>query len=92
MLRMLKRRLVGGLASSLADGRFANVRLVKMSDGHLALIRELGLVKGGRGLRHHERLISFSARAAAAAAMSLISGQRSPLADTSSDGAREAQV
>ena len=65
MLQVLKRRLM--------DGRFANVRMVRMSDGHLALIRELGLVKGGRGLRHHEKLISFSARAAASLAMSLIS-------------------
>lgn len=74
MLQVLKRRL--------ADGRFANVRLVRMSDGHLALIRELGLVKGGRGLRHHERLISFSARAAAAMAMSLISRQRPLLSES----------
>jgi hypothetical protein len=27
-----------------------------MSSGKLALIRDLGLVKGGKGLRHHERL------------------------------------
>jgi hypothetical protein len=27
-----------------------------MSSGELALIRDLGPVKGGKGLRHHERL------------------------------------
>lgn len=36
---------------------FANVRIARMSDGSLVLIRDLGLVKGGRGLRCHERLI-----------------------------------
>jgi hypothetical protein len=35
---------------------FAGVRVVRMSSGKLALIRDLGLVKGGKGLRHHERL------------------------------------
>jgi hypothetical protein len=35
---------------------FAGVRIVRMSSGELALIRDLGLVKGGKGLRHHERL------------------------------------
>lgn len=36
---------------------FANVRIARMSDGRIVLIRDLGLVKGGRGLRYHERLI-----------------------------------
>ncbi|MDO9565073.1 MAG: hypothetical protein Q7J60_25925 [Bradyrhizobium sp.] len=35
-----------------------------MSSGHYCLIRDLGLVKGGKGLRHHEVLIAFSVRAA----------------------------
>jgi hypothetical protein len=35
---------------------FAGVRIVRMSSGELALIRDLGPVKGGKGLRHHERL------------------------------------
>ena len=38
---------------------FADVRLARMSDGHLALVRQLGLVKGGRGLRLHEKIFSF---------------------------------
>ncbi len=36
---------------------FTNVRIARMSDGRIVLIRDLGLVKGGRGLRYHERLI-----------------------------------
>ena len=39
---------------------FADVRLVRMSDGHFALVRQLGLVKGGRGLRLHEKILSFN--------------------------------
>ncbi len=39
---------------------FVDVRLVRMSNGHLALIRHLGLVKGGRGLKIHENIVSFS--------------------------------
>ena len=39
---------------------FADVRLARMSDGHLALVRQLGLVKGGRGLKLHEKIVSFS--------------------------------
>jgi hypothetical protein len=41
-----------------------NCRLARMSSGHYCLIRDLGLVKGGKGLRHHEVLIAFSVRAA----------------------------
>ncbi|MGN1289037.1 MAG: hypothetical protein ACI4XG_21000 [Bradyrhizobium sp.] len=33
-----------------------------MSSGHYCLIRDLGLVKGGKGLRHHEVVIDFSWR------------------------------
>ncbi|MGY3493718.1 hypothetical protein ACVW1B_003137 [Bradyrhizobium sp. USDA 4502] len=43
-------------------GRFKNSRLARMSSGHYCLIRDLGLVKGGKGLRHHEVIIDFSWR------------------------------
>jgi hypothetical protein len=43
--------------------RFKNCRLARMSSGRYCLIRDLGLVKGGKGLRHHEVLIAFSVRA-----------------------------
>ena len=33
-----------------------------MSSGHYCLIRDLGLVKGGKGLRHHEVVLQLSAR------------------------------
>lgn len=49
-------------AFSPSMGRFKNSRLARMSSGHYCLIRDLGLVKGGKGLRHHEVLIDFSWR------------------------------
>jgi len=41
---------------------FRNCRLARMSNGEYCLIRDQGLVKGGRGLKHHETLIVFSIR------------------------------
>jgi hypothetical protein len=35
-----------------------------MSDGHYCIIRNLGLVKGGKGMKHHEVLIDISVRTA----------------------------
>ncbi len=34
-----------------------------MSDGHFCIIRDLGPVKGGRGLKHHEVVVDFTWRA-----------------------------
>jgi hypothetical protein len=47
-----------------ADGmrHFENCRLARMSDGHYCVIRDLGPVKGGKGLKHHEVVIDFSVR------------------------------
>lgn len=41
---------------------FENTRLARMSDGHYCLVRDLGLVKGGKGMRYHEVVVDFSAR------------------------------
>lgn len=42
---------------------FENVRLVRMADGKTyKLIRDLGLVKGGKGLRCHEPIMTFQLR------------------------------
>jgi hypothetical protein len=41
---------------------FRDSRLARMSDGTYCIIRDLGLVKGGKGLRHHESLLTLSAR------------------------------
>ncbi|MBI3701641.1 MAG: hypothetical protein HY242_14510 [Afipia sp.] len=61
---------------------FADLRLIRMSDGHLALVRDLGLVKGGRGLRQHEKLLSFGVNAASVPAKIRIARSSDLLAET----------
>jgi hypothetical protein len=39
--------------------RFENVRIARMASGDYKVIRNLGLVKGGKGLRSHEVLFTF---------------------------------
>jgi hypothetical protein len=51
---------------SYVKNYFRNCRLARMSNGEYCLIRDQGLVKGGRGLKHHETLIVFSIRGLAA--------------------------
>ena len=41
---------------------FENCRLARMSDGHYCIVRDLGLVKGGKGMKHHEVIINFNRR------------------------------
>jgi hypothetical protein len=38
---------------------FTGGRLARMSDGSYCIVRDLGLVKGGKGLRHFECLLRF---------------------------------
>ena len=33
-----------------------------MSDGHYCVVRDLGLVKGGKGMKHHEVIVDFNTR------------------------------
>jgi hypothetical protein len=42
---------------------FQGAKFARMSSGTYCVIRDLGLVKGGKGMRHHEVLITFSLRA-----------------------------
>jgi len=42
--------------------RFADIRFARMSSGHRCLIRDLGPVKGGKGLRHHDVVLELSWR------------------------------
>jgi hypothetical protein len=41
---------------------FKDCRLARMSDGHYCLLRDLGPVKGAKGMKHHEVVIDFSRR------------------------------
>jgi hypothetical protein len=54
--------------------RREDIRFAKMSSGHRCLIRDLGLVKGGKGLRHHEVVLELSLRGLFRFAVSRIKG------------------
>jgi hypothetical protein len=41
---------------------FKGCRLARMSDGHYRLLRDLGPVKGTKGMKHHEVVIDFNCR------------------------------
>src|SRR5262244_3557254 len=41
---------------------FRDCRLARMSDGHYCIVRDLGLVKGGKGMKHHEVIVDFNRR------------------------------
>ena len=41
-------------------GLLKGCRLARMSDGHYCLLRDLGPVKGGRSMKHHEVVVDFS--------------------------------
>ena len=42
---------------------FKRSHLARMSDGTFCIIRDLGLVKGGKGMRHHEVLVTLTFKA-----------------------------
>ena len=44
-----------------------------MSSGTWCLVRDLGLVKGGKGMRHFEPIVTFSIRALVRSVRKLIS-------------------
>jgi hypothetical protein len=73
--------------------RFRNTRLAKMSSGHYCVIRDLGLVKGGKGLRHHEVVLDLSFRGlwrgAVKSAKSVLSAQNVPPEQSAAEGASE---
>jgi hypothetical protein len=55
-----------------------------MSSGHYCVIRDLGLVKGGKGLRHHEVVLHLSCRGLFAFAKSVLLDLFSSEADAGS--------
>jgi hypothetical protein len=48
---------------SRVRNQFQGAKFARMSSGTYCVIRDLGLVKGGKGMRHHEVLVTFSLRA-----------------------------
>ena len=49
---------------SRVRNHFQGAKFARMSSGTYCIIRDLGLVKGGKGMRHHEVLVTFSFKAA----------------------------
>ena len=47
---------------SRVRNHFQGAKFARMSSGTYCIIRDLGLVKGGKGMRHHEVLVVFSRR------------------------------
>jgi hypothetical protein len=41
---------------------FRESRLARMSDGHYCIVKDLGPVKGGKGMRHHEVIVDLTPR------------------------------
>jgi len=39
---------------------FQGAKLVRMSNGDYCLVRSLGLVPGGKGMKHHENLLRLT--------------------------------
>ena len=56
---------------------FRDCRLASMSDGHYCVVRDLGPVKGGKGMRHHEVVIDFTVRGVVAFLKALLVRARS---------------
>jgi hypothetical protein len=48
-----------------------------MSDGHYCVVRDLGPVKGGKGMRHHEVILDFTVRGVVAFLKALLVRARS---------------
>jgi hypothetical protein len=45
-----------------AGNMFRDCRLARMSDGHYCFVRDLGPVKGGKGMKHHEVVLDLNRR------------------------------
>jgi hypothetical protein len=51
---------------------FKGAQLAQMSDGSYRIIRPLGLVKGGKGLRCHQTLLSLSPKGLASKLVEIV--------------------
>jgi hypothetical protein len=49
-----------------------------MSDGHYCFVRDLGPVKGGKGMKHHEVIIDFNRRGIAVLLKRFVAKSRAP--------------
>ena len=49
-----------------------------MSDGHYCFVRDLGPVKGGKGMKHHEVIVDFNRRGIAALLKRIVAKSPAP--------------
>jgi hypothetical protein len=57
---------------------FKDCRLARMSDGHYCFVRDLGPVKGGKGMKHHEVILDLNRRGIATFIGRLFARERQP--------------
>ena len=57
---------------------FRNCRLARMSDGHYCFVRDLGPVKGGKGMKHHEVVLDLNRRGIATFIRRMVASLREP--------------
>jgi hypothetical protein len=60
-----------------------------MSSGHYCVIRDLGLVKGGKGLRHHEVVLELTLRGVWRGALKFAKAELRPQVDWPEASAQE---
>jgi len=58
----ISRRCIHVEMFSRVRNYFKEARMARMSDGALYLVRDLGPVKGGKGMKHHELIMPMSVR------------------------------
>ena len=71
---------------------FRDCRLARMSDGHYCFVRDLGPVKGGKGMKHHEVVLDLNRRGIATFIRRMVASLREPESSETRDvalGARE---
>ena len=64
---------------------FRNCRLARMSDGHYCFVRDLGPVKGGKGMKHHEVVLDLNRRGIATFVRRMVASLREPKAADARD-------
>lgn len=69
-----------------SERMFENCRLARMSDGHYCIVRDLGLVKGGKGMKHHEVIIDFNRRGMVALLKRMLAMLQKPRCATADAG------
>jgi hypothetical protein len=57
---------------------FRDCRLARMSDGHYCFVRDLGPVKGGKGMKHHEVVLDLNRRGIATFVRRMVASLREP--------------